>query len=473
VISNRPDRQILSIPAQKPEEIEFSSRALKVIRIGGAVLVVAAAVVIAYLTASDLMVPALLLAALPITIIALLFLLYHFDWFPVIILGLGLFAPFSLPTGTGSRLVLSLAATLLFAGYWLLRVVTRQIPLKFVPSPVNLPILGFNIVVVFSLVWSIFVRDPTVTVWSSFVFVQIASAVVMVASTIALLLVTNWISSTGPLKFMVAMMIIAGYLALPNLFMHTNLPVNSQGMFNLWVVTLAAGQLLFNKSLNPMLKVGCGIIIAMILYYSFGLHRDWLAGWVPVFTALGVLGLLRSIKIGAVMGLVLLVLFAVFYIGPSLEAETQISGITRVAAWEMNWRITSQHLLLGTGPGGYTAYYMTYFPTEAMATHSNYIDLIAQLGIIGFGFFVWIFVVCVQSGLRLWRKLASQRSFEEGLGNAALAGAIGCIVIMAFGDWVIPFAYTQTIMGYSYSVYNWLFIGTIFALDRLAAVKGN
>ena len=134
---------------------------------------------------------------------------------------------------------------------------------------------------------------------------------------------------------------------------------------------------------------------------------------------------------------------------------------------------TTQVLVLGAGPGGYAAYYMTYFPSEAMATHNNYIDMIAQLGIIGFGFFIWIFVVFVQSGLRLWRKLAHKGTFEEGLGNAALAGTIGCIIIMAFGDWVIPFAYTQTIMGYSYSVYNWLFIGTIFALDKLAAIKGS
>ena len=57
----------------------------------------------------------------------------------------------------------------------------------------------------------------------------------------------------------------------------------------------------------------------------------------------------------------------------------------------------------------------------------------------------------------------------EALSAAALGGTIGCLVIMAFGDWLLPFAYTQTISGFSYTVYSWLFMGTILALDVITS----
>ncbi len=38
---------------------------------------------------------------------------------------------------------------------------------------------------------------------------------------------------------------------------------------------------------------------------------------------------------------------------------------------------------------------------------------------------------------------------------------------MAFGDWLFPFAYTQTIEGFNYAVYNWLFMGVILALEHM------
>jgi hypothetical protein len=38
---------------------------------------------------------------------------------------------------------------------------------------------------------------------------------------------------------------------------------------------------------------------------------------------------------------------------------------------------------------------------------------------------------------------------------------------MGFGDWLFPFAYTQTIAGFDYAVYSWLFMGVVPLLDHL------
>ncbi|MCJ7823383.1 MAG: hypothetical protein MUP44_00635, partial [Anaerolineales bacterium] len=114
-------------------------------------------------------------------------------------------------------------------------------------------------------------------------------------------------------------------------------------------------------------------------------------------------------------------------------------------------------------------YYMTYYPTRAMATHNNYVDVIAQTGVLGLGFLCWMLAALIQTGVRLHRRLRRAGNLEESLANAALAGLTGSIVIMMFGDWLFPFAYTQTIAGFDYIVPTWLFLGIILVLDRLTA----
>jgi hypothetical protein len=42
---------------------------------------------------------------------------------------------------------------------------------------------------------------------------------------------------------------------------------------------------------------------------------------------------------------------------------------------------------------------------------------------------------------------------------------------MAFGDWLVQFAYTQTIAGFDNAVYSWLFMGTILVLDRITKLQ--
>ena len=133
----------------------------------------------------------------------------------------------------------------------------------------------------------------------------------------------------------------------------------------------------------------------------------------------------------------------------------------------MNWIVTSQHLLLGTGPAGYAVYYMSLFPNQAMATHNNYIDIIAETGIIGTFFYIWLMGGLVWQGLKVVQRLRGRQDFKEALAVAAFGGLIGCIVIMAFGDWMLPFAYTQTIAGFNYTIYSWLFIGALLALDNM------
>jgi O-antigen ligase len=116
---------------------------------------------------------------------------------------------------------------------------------------------------------------------------------------------------------------------------------------------------------------------------------------------------------------------------------------------------------------------MSYFPDDAMATHNNLIDILAQTGVVGFTLCLWFFFGLAWSGYQLCQKLKERNDFLAGLANAAFAGTLSCTITMFFGDWLFPFAYTQTITGFDYVVYSWLFMGTIPVIYRLSQAEST
>jgi len=238
----------------------------------------------------------------------------------------------------------------------------------------------------------------------------------------------------------------------------------------LWFVSLTYGQVLFNKKLPSAVRLGLALLLGGWLYRKFIVEVYWFSGWLPSLMAMGVITLLRSRK-----ALVVLLLIMIVYLGLNwnyystfvLARESEESGVTRLAAWEMNWQVTSRHLLLGTGPAGYAAYYMSYFPTRAMATHSNYIDILSQLGVVGLAFYLWFLAALIVTGMKLRNRVKGEGDFVEGLAAGTLGGCIGLIVAMGLGDWVIPFVYTQTIAGFDYALYGWMWLGAMVSLAHV------
>jgi hypothetical protein len=392
---------------------------------------------------------------------------------PVIILLIAAFVPLSLPTGTGSRLVFSLVFTSLFVGLWVMRSIAVEKRFRIEPSPVNAPLIGFMAATLVSLVWSQAFRDPLVVTWRSFPFVQAASTLVMIMLPAAFLIVANSIRSLKLLGWMTGILIFAGALGLARQFLRLPLPVNVNGLFSMWVIGLCVGVGYFYKKIPWWGRAVLFGIAGGWIIWGMVLHISWLAGWLPGLAALGVITLSRSVKL--VIVLAVLVLFfgvaryedVLMVVEETVSAESAESGHTRLAAWEVNWRVTSKHWLFGTGAAGYAAYYMTYFPLEGTATHSNYIDILSQTGIVGFSLCLWFFLALAWQGYRLLRRLRGRGDLLEALSNVSFAGTIGCMIMMAFGDWLFPFAYTQSIAGFDYAVYNWLFMGFIPVIERL------
>ena len=418
----------------------------------------------------------LIVAAAPLAVLAVALLAAHQEWMPAAILFLAAFSPLTLPTGTGSRLTDGFLLTIGLTGLWILRMITVERRFWLKPSPLNLPLLIFMGVTIWSIGWSSAFRDPLVNSTFAFLIVQMASGTVNVMLPAAFLMVANFINDERMLKVLVGMMLAAGVAGLAQRFhlVHFSTDIiNTDGMYTMWVVNLAAGLALFARRWKWHWRILLAGLAGIYVYWGFVRNIDWLAGWLPAFAALGILlwrhsrkALLGAFIVAAIYGVV-----KFSSLQAAFAAEDTTSGLTRMAAWEVNWTITKDHLLFGTGPAGYAAYYMTYFPTTAMATHSNYLDILAQNGILGMIPCLAFFFGLAWTGWRLSVRLKGRGDFLEGLANCAFAGTVACIVAMAFGDWLFPFAYTQTIGGFDYAVYSWLFMGTTLVVERLTRPK--
>lgn len=429
------------------------------------------AVGVAFLTTKEGVLYGVVLSAMPFGVAFVLAMQRRLHLAPLLILFSAAFIPFSLPTGTGSRLVASLALAALFIFLWLLRMLIVEKRFKIERSPINAPVIAFIVVVIISIIWGAVFRDPVVYVWQTYYFVQVASALVMIVSPALLIFIPNVLQEMKYIRWLVYIMIALGAVGIFARLFSLPLPANTEGLASMWIIGLAVSMSLYNNKWSLPVR-GLLILLALLwVYYGFVRNISWVAGWLPGMVAGAVILFFRSKRLLLIAATVLVLYVTInsSLIDTWLGDEREISGETRLMAWRINWKFTSQHLLFGMGPAGYAAYYMTYYPSGGMATHSNYIDILAQVGVVGTAFYLAIFFVLGWRGYVVYQRVKGRRDFLEALIVALLGGVAGCVVIMGFGDWLLPFAYTQTIMGFSYTVYSWLFMGLILSLDIMTA----
>ncbi|HIE39410.1 MAG TPA: hypothetical protein EYP77_10170 [Anaerolineae bacterium] len=408
----------------------------------------------------------LLLAAFPL----LGLILYRYGRIEHGVLGIVLVAAtirYGLPTGTQSRIPVSMVVTVSTIVVWVIGVMVTRKRLRLAPSPTNIPLLGFVAASVVSFIWGNVFRDVLVVPWRSWPFVQLGGLAVMVLLPGAFLLAANHLGEVRWISLLVLLLLVIGTIYIFGDRLH--LPVRFlqvRPLFPMWMICLSYTLAITDRKL-PLWVRGLLLILAGAWGYHVFIQKfRWLSAWLPSGAAILVISLLRSR-----MALVILLLIAVLYVGfnidaieARLEAERTESGETRLDAWLHNWRVTSKHWLFGVGPAGYALYYMSYFPTEAMATHSNYIDILSQTGVVGLTLFLWFFLAVGFCAWRLWRRVRKRGDFVEAFSLATLGGWVGAMLAMALGDWLVPFVYTQTIAGFDYASYTWVLLGAMVAL---------
>jgi len=236
----------------------------------------------------------LLLAAVPFVIILVLWVQEKLYLVPCIILFSAAFVPFGFSTGTGSKLVISLVLSVGLLVLWLLRRMLVDRSFDFVKSPLYIPVIGFSITTLVSLVWSIIFRDPLVYIPSTFIFVQLASATIMIVSPALLLALANLVREVKYLKWMVWIMLSLGGLGILRNFSSIALPANTSGLASMWIVGLSLALALFDEKLPKRARIFCITLAGAWVFWDFVINISWIAGWLPGFVTGFIILFLRS-----------------------------------------------------------------------------------------------------------------------------------------------------------------------------------
>lgn len=247
-------------------------------------------------------------------------------------------------------------------------------------------------------------------------------------------------------------------------------PESIGSLFWTWLVAMSVSQALCNTRLSLpwrglLLSVGL-----MALTRGLGMAFSWVSGWLPPLVALGVIVFIRFPRFtaGAALLLVAPALFVGGRVAEVLAAGESYSLTTRLEAASIVFRLIESNPWLGFGPANYYHYTLLY-PILGwwvrFNSHNNYLDLVAQTGIIGLLAFGWFVVAAYRVNLTLRRRAPA--GFPKAYAVGVLGGLTGSLVAGLLADWIVPFAYNVGLRGFRSSLLFWFFLGGSLALRRV------
>jgi O-antigen ligase len=124
--------------------------------------------------------------------------------------------------------------------------------------------------------------------------------------------------------------------------------------------------------------------------------------------------------------------------------------------------------IFGLGMANYY-WYTPLFPIlgyrVSFNSHNNYIDIIAQTGLVGLICFLWFFGELWLFGWHIRNRVPE--GFPRAYVMGSLAGIVGTLSLAALGDWVIPFVYNVGLEGFRASMFGFLFLGGLVAIANI------
>jgi O-antigen ligase len=397
-------------------------------------------------------------------------LFWHRPGFGLIVtVAAGMVIPF---TGAGG-INISLGLVALLLGLWLLDMVARQRKLRFAASRPVWPLLGFVLTSLLAfgvgqLPWFHFASHAPLDA-------QLGGVGIVLLSAGAFLLAAHQLTDLGAIRRLTWAFIALGTLSvllrsiLPELGINTRSVFLPPGTaFYVWLVAMAFGQAVFNVDLQLGTRLLLGAIVLTTLFVLLYLKFDDKSGWISALIAMtGVLGARwwRAALVLAPVGVA-----AALVVAPQAIGTDQYSLSTRLEAWLILGEMIKISPLLGLGFANYywyTPLYSIRGYAVSFNSHNNYVDIVAQTGLVGLFFLLCFFW---EMGRLVWKL---REWVPTGFGRAYVYGAAGglaaTVVIGMLGDWVLPFVYNIGLNGFRSSVLIWLFLGGLVSLERLVS----
>ena len=384
--------------------------------------------------------------------------------------------------------------------FWGLKMISRE-EIKFTSTPLNFPTLSFIAICLLSLTWS-----------NSF-FVSLKELPLFLTGPLLYFLITNNISDDRTIRRILNVLLIVGslfgiygvlqYNGIDFSFWTRN--IGRQQVFGLFgnvnyfaeylIVPLPIAISLLFASKNKMKKLllligilamGCSLILTFTRgsYLSFGVALIFMFFLFLISRGKNIFKKNRKIFI-IILAVIILVTFLFVIPTPLNKSGTAIEKIKnrisisqltqdysikrRVTTWKYTVLMIKDHPLLGSGIGTFkynTLKYQAEFFDQgenrslypyglADKAHNEYLQLWAEMGIVGLGIFVWLIISYFNYGLKILRK--SKDEYKQAI-IIGLMGAVGAVLVD--GIFGFPLHLSATIILF------WMSLGLTIALGE-------
>ena len=384
--------------------------------------------------------------------------------------------------------------------FWVLKMVSRE-EIKFTSTPLNFPTLSFIAICVLSLIWS-----------NSF-FVSLKELPLFLAGPLLYFVITNSINDERQINRILDILLIVGSLfGIYGIFQYNGIDfsfwarnIGRQQVFGLFgnvnyfaeflIVPLPIAVSLFFASRNKFKKIllliatlamGTSLIATFTRgsYLSFGVSLIFM--FFLLLISRGKNFIKNNKKIFIILVAIIIITFLFVVPTPLNKSGTVISKINsrisvtqltqsssikrRIAIWKFTVLMIKDHPLLGSGIGTYkynTLRYQAEFFAQgenrslyphgfADKAHNEYLQLWAELGIIGLGIFIWLIISYFSCGLKILRKIRDE--YRQGI----IIGLMGAMMaVLVDGIFGFPLHLPATI------VLFWLALGLTVAVGLL------
>lgn len=390
-------------------------------------------------------------------------------------LGAIFFIPFSGPGGLNAA-VLMVAG---LSGMWILDMIVRERRIHFNDPRTTTPVLVFIVSAIVSfamgqLPWYPLARHAPLDA-------QVGGLALFVLSGLAFLLVANtmnglkWLKAFTWLFVGIGAVYTLGRLVPPLTRLLRNVfqsGATTGSIFWVWLLIIPFSQALFNKDLHRYVRAALGGMVVAVLVVAVLGTSDWKSGYLPPLAGMAAIiaVLLRKRVVYFFPVLAILAIYA----GSQAIATDEYSYFSRMEAWKIVLQLSMVNPIFGIGFGNYY-WYTHLIPINGwhvnFNSHSQYVDIFSQTGIVGLLCFFWIFW---EIGLLAWKlRDRAPEGFARAYVYGVIGGLVGTVVAGGLVDWILPFVYNIGMTGFRSSVLAWLFFGGLIVIKQLVEAKEN
>jgi O-antigen ligase len=379
----------------------------------------------------------------------------------------GMLIPFSGPSG----LNVAVLGIVLLTGLWFLDMFVRQRQIHLIHSRTMPPLIIFIIISILSflvgqLPFFVYFQPAPIDA-------QLGGLAIFMFSAFAFIIVAHQVHDLGGLEIITWGIIIFGTIyifgrsinwgGIDQIYQNGFV---AGSMFWTWMAAMTFSQAAFNIKLKPIWRLALAGVLILLLYVAIIKQYDWKSGWMPPLAAIAAILIFRYRKI-ALAAMPVGALAGIFIVIRAIAGE-QWSWSTRLEAWRIVLEISKSSPIFGLGFANYHFYtklipIMGWYST--FNSHNQYIDLIAQTGVLGLGCFLWLIGETGALGWRLRRQVPD--GFATAYVYGALGGLVGVLVSAGLVDWVLPFVYNIGLTGFRASVLAWVFLGGLVSLEQI------